>query len=132
MQLLNYRLILSVQPVTLRHRALESRALSPARFFAIYSQFFEGNHSEMWGSEEDFTAFRCRTRFVRDRDLTFKTAFCARRYLAYDGLYDVVFKAALLGRERAGVESALVLSAISVENAARLAERHLEGIAWNE
>jgi S1-C subfamily serine protease len=122
----------SIQPVELRHRHLETRSMTPQRFFAAYSQFFESNHSEKWGTSKDFSAFRCRTRFVKSGEMTFKTVFCARRYLHYEGLYDVVFKAALLGRDSAGLESALVLSAFEFDNARRLARRHLESIGWNE
>jgi len=63
---------------------------------------------------------------------TLKTVLCARRYLAYEGLFDVVFKAALLGKEHAGFESALVMSAFEFDNATRLARRHLDGIRWTE
>ncbi len=122
----------TIHPVELRHRHIETADLGPGDFYDTYSQFFEANHSEKWGTAQDFSAFRCRTRFVRSGDLTFKTAFCARRYLRYAGLYDVVFKAALLGRERAGFETALVLSAFSFDNARRLSRRHLEAIAWSE
>ncbi len=119
-------------PMELRHQQVETASLSSGRFFEVYSRSFEGNHSEKWGSPRDFTRFRCHTRFVTSRDHPFKTAFCARRYLDYPGLYDVVFKAALLGRDDEGVDTALVLSAIEFENAQRLAARHLEGISWSE
>ncbi len=122
----------TIHPVELRHRHIETTDLGPGDFYDTYSQFFEANHSEKWGTAQDFSVFRCRTRFVRNGPLTFKTAFCARRYLRYEGLYDVVFKAALLGRERAGFETALVLSAFAFDNAQRLARRHLEAIAWSD
>ena len=122
----------TIRPVELRHRHLETEALDPGDFYDAFSRFFEANHSEKWGTARDFSAFRCRTRFVRNAGATFKTAFCARRYLHYEGLYDVIFKAALLGKERAGFETALVLSAFEFDNARRLARRHLEAISWNE
>ena len=81
---------------------------------------------------ETFTPFSCRTRFVDSRGLVLKTTFCSRRYLDYPGLHDVLFKAAVLGREDTGLETALRLSAVSFENARRLARRHLEGIEWAE
>ena len=56
---------------------------------------------------------------------------CARSYRELDGLYDVVFKAAALGEEKQGLETALVLSAVSWENAERIARRYLESIAWS-
>ena len=118
--------------IWLRHRQLESDELSSGRFYQLYSQFFESNWSRLRGSEETFTPFRCRTKFVESDGLTFKTAFCARRYLDLDGLYDVIFKAAHLGEERMGFETALVLTGVSLENARELARRHLAGIRWTE
>jgi len=122
----------SASMLQLRHRELRSEALSPNRFYSLYSETFEGNHSQLWGSAEDFSPFRCETRFVETPTGVFKTAFCARRYLLYEGIFDVIFKAALLGQAQSGLETALVLSGVGFENARRLARRHLEAITWNE
>lgn len=116
--------------VWLRHRQIESEELSGMRFYQLYSQFFESNWSHLSGSDEVFTPFRCRTRFVESNDLVFKTVFCARRYLDLPGLYDVVFKAAHLGESHMGLETALVMTATSLENAEKMARRHLAAIEW--
>ena len=118
--------------VWLRHRQLESDTLSPARFHQLYSQFFEANWSRLGGSEEMFTEFRCDTEFVESEGLVFKATFCARLYRELPGLYDVVFKAAHLGGEGVGFETALVTTAISFENARALARRVLGAVRWNE
>ena len=117
---------------TVRHRQLRSDQLGPARFYELYTGFFESNNRDLWGREEDFTEFRCRTRFVDHGGRVFKTAFCVRRYRKLDGLYDAVFKAAALGDPAAGFETALVLSAVSFENAERLAHQYFRGISWSE
>ena len=116
--------------VWMRHREIESEGLSGLRFYQLYSQYFESNWSHLSGSEDVFTPFRCRTRFVESNGMVFKTAFCARRYLDLDGLYDVVFKAAHLGDDQTGFETALVLTATSLENAEKLSRRHLASIEW--
>jgi hypothetical protein len=116
--------------VNLQHQHVRSSELTPSQFYALLGQFFENNHSSLWGSEDDLTEFRCRTRFVRSAGLVLKTSFCARRYLVLSGLYDVVFKAAALGQRDAGFDTALVLSGVSLENAERLARRHLEALEW--
>jgi hypothetical protein len=118
--------------ISLRHRQLQSGELNPARFYQLYTMYFEGNHSQLPGEEEDFSPFRCETDFVENGSLAFKATFCVRRYRAFEGLYDVVFKAAALGREDTGLETALVLSAVSFENAERLARSYLEAIRWKE
>ena len=118
--------------VWLQHRQLETEELSSLRFYWLYSWFFESNWSQLGGNEEILTEFRCRTRFVDSGGLVFKTAFCARRYIDLPGLYDVVFKAAHLGEDQRGFETALVATAISLENARALADRYLAGIRWKE
>jgi serine protease Do len=117
--------------VQLRHRQLASTKLSPARFYELYTAYFEDNNSELWGDEEDFTPFRCTTRFVTNAaSLRMKTAFCVRRHRKLSGLYDAVLKAAVLGHDDEGFETSLVLSGVSFENALRLSRAYLDSIAW--
>jgi serine protease Do len=117
--------------LALRHRHLRSAELTAAQFYELYSRFFEGNHSQIWGSDSETTPLRCHTRFVEtDPGLRFKVTFCARLYRELEGLYDVVFKAAALGRGHEGFETALVMRAVDYERAEQLARRHLEAIRW--
>jgi serine protease Do len=116
--------------VQLRHRQLATTKLSPARFYELYSAYFEDNNSDLWGDEEDYTEFRCNTRFVTNATLPLKATFCVRRYRKLAGLYDAVLKAAALGHDDQGFETALVLSAVSFENALRISRAYLESIAW--
>lgn len=122
----------SASIVQVRHLEVHSDELNTARFYQLYTGFFERNNSFKWGSEEVFTPFRCETGFVENSDVSFKTTFCVRRYKKLEGLYDAVFKAAILGEKSVGVNTALVLSAVSFENAALLARRYLEAIQWAE
>ncbi len=123
------RLVLSL--LAQRHRLVRSEGLGEPAFYALYSEFFEDSYSQLDGSEDDYTPFRCHTDFLTHRGMTSKATFCARRYLRYEGLYDAVFKIATLGQPDTGLETALVLRGISIGNARKLAERHLEAIAWN-
>ncbi len=116
--------------VALRHRQLKTKQLSPARFYELYSAYFEDNNSSLPGTEEDYTEFRCTTRFVSNATLPLKTSFCVRRYRKLAGLYDAVLKAAALGHDDEGFETSLVLSAVSFENALRVSRAYLESIAW--
>ncbi len=120
----------TLAPVWMAHQSMRSRGLAAPRFAELYTRHFEDNASQLEGSEEVFTPFSCHTRFVESAGDRFKTTFCARRYVRLPDLYDVVFKAALLGRDDAGAETALVMSAIGWENALRLSRRHLESVAW--
>jgi len=115
-----------------RHRQLRNKQLGATAFYQLYSAYFESNYSSMPGTEEDFSPFRCRTKFIKNNNLTFKTTFCVRRYRDFEGLYDAVFKAAVLGDKASGLETALVMSAVSFKNAQRLARHYLEAIRWKK
>jgi hypothetical protein len=118
--------------IWIRHRQIETKELPQGRFYQLYSQFFENNWSQLGGNDEMLTDFRCKTRFVESGELVFKTVFCARRYVDLEGLYDVVFKAAHIGESDTGIETALVATSISLENATKLASRYLAEIKWSE
>lgn len=119
--------------VELAHHELTSDELSPHRFASLYSSWYESNHSRRGGAKEQVTQFRCRNRFIENgHGLHLKASFCARSYRKLEGLYDVIVKAAVLGKEREGFETALVLSAVELEPARELARRVLESIQWSE
>jgi S1-C subfamily serine protease len=122
----------TLSTLELEHHELRSTGLGALRFYRLLSQSFEENRSSLAGSKRHLTPFRCRAAFVEHGGLTFKTAFCLRRHRRLEGVYDAVFKAAAVGRPDRGLESVLVLSAVTFENAERLARRHLEAIAWRE
>jgi hypothetical protein len=86
----------------------------------------------MGGSESEVTPFRCHTGAVRVQGITFKTAFCLRRYRRLDGLYDMVFKGAAVGRPNVGLETALLASGVSFENAEALVLWYMKGFSWSE
>jgi S1-C subfamily serine protease len=112
------------------HEFLSSASLNRWRFYALYSAEFASAYGSLEGSESDVTVFRCRTRSVRSGDLKFRGSFCVRRFRRFQGLYDVVFKVAVLGGRRSGLVSTLVLSGVSFENAQRVTRRYLESITW--
>jgi hypothetical protein len=78
------------------------------------------------------TKYNCESDIVRSGIIPFKTVFCARGYRKMEGLYDVVFKAAALGKTEVGLETTLELSGISFEKSVALARHYLEAISWSE
>jgi serine protease Do len=133
--------------VEMKHELITSDRLGALRFYALYEeQFASGFFGSFllsggdfdfggptdWGSEEEVTRYVCRTRNVRNRSLTLRTALCVRRYRKLAGLYDAVLKAAVVGasRREGGLVTTLKLSGVSFENAQRVANRYLESIAW--
>ena len=86
----------------------------------------------MAGNEEEVTRFECKSGALRRGEITFKTAFCARGYKKLRGLYDVVFKAAVLGPDHSGLETELEISGVSFEKAVDLTKGYLEMITWEK
>ena len=83
-------------------------------------------------AKREVTKYKCETKTVDVKNISFKTTFCVRRYRKLEGLYDAIFKAASLGENNSGLETTLVLSSVSFENAVKVSKRYLEAISWKE
>ncbi len=114
------------------HRLLETDELNRFQFAELYSDDFQTTYHGMGGSESEVTPFRCHTGAVRERGITFKTVFCLRRYRRLEGLYDMVFKGAVVGRPGVGLETALAASGVSYENAEALVAWYMKEFSWTE
>jgi serine protease Do len=114
------------------HRLITSDKLNRYRFAALYTAQYRTKDVKLVGGADEVTGFRCRTEDVANGDLTFKTAFCVRRYRKFAGLYDAVVRAAALGHAGTGLVTTLTLSGVSFDNALLLTRRYLGSIAWIE
>jgi serine protease Do len=114
------------------HRLLKSGDLNRFQFSNLYTADFRTTYHGMEGSESEVTPFRCNTDTIRAGGLTFKAVFCLRRYKKLDGLYDLVFKAAVVGKPLVGLETALMASGVSYENAQALVSWYMDAVSWNE
>ncbi len=114
------------------HRLLTSDELNRFQFAELYSDDFQTTYHGMGGSESEVTPFRCHAGAVRERGITLKTLFCVRRYRRLEGLYDMVFKGAVVGRPLVGLETALLASGVSFENAEALVRWYMKEFSWSE
>ncbi len=114
------------------HRSITSEEMNPFRFNHVYSELFKAPGHYMAGNEEEVTKFDCKSGTVKRGEIIFKTAFCARGYRKLRGLYDVVFKAAVLGSGNSGLETELDISGVSFEKAVVLTKGYLEMITWEK
>ena len=114
------------------HRSITNEGMNNFRFNNLYSELFKAPRHYMAGNEEEVTKFECKSGTVKRGEITFKTAFCARGYRKLKGLYDVVFKAAVLSSENSGLETELDISGVSFEKAVGLTEEYLEMITWEK
>jgi len=116
--------------IQLWHRLLESDQLNRFRFYSLYSDDFRVSDRWFAGNEDEVTSFACEDRTVRTTTLTVKAVFCIRGYRKLAGLYDAVIKAAVLGSPDVGLETSLVLSGVSFDNALAILVRYLEALEW--
>ena len=114
------------------HRHITNDGMNSFRFSNLYSELFQDKGSYLPGNEEEVTRFECTSGAVRHGEIAFKTAFCARGYKKLRGLYDIVFKAAVLGPDDSGLETELEISGIGFEKAVGMAKGYLEMITWGK
>lgn len=114
------------------HHLLSSTELNRFQFSSLYTDHFQRTYHRLGGSEEEVTSFRCHSGTVRKNELTFKTVFCLRRYRKLEGVYDGVFKAAVLGKPRTALETALVLSGITYQNAQAMVRWYMDSVSCKE
>ncbi len=114
------------------HRHITNDGMNNFRFSNLYSELFQSKGYYMPGNEEEVTQFECTSGALRHGEIAFKTAFCARGYKKLRGLYDIVFKAAVLGPDHSGLETELEISGIGFEKAVGMTKGYLGMITWGK
>ncbi len=122
--------------IDFQHDLLTTDALNTFRFHALYTNRFRslgGDWQLDAEGDDDLTGYRCRTDNVRGGGgVTLKTVFCVRAYKKLPGLYDAVFRLAVLGRPRMGLLSTLTMSGVSFANAQTMVRRYVGAFRWSE
>ncbi|HEV2291954.1 MAG TPA: serine protease [Gemmatimonadales bacterium] len=116
--------------IEFQHRVLTADGMPAAQFYRIYQNAFAEGTDALDDGGDDVTDFRCTTRNVRQGGARWRTAFCVRAYTQLDGLYDAVFRAALLGRADTGVITELTLSGVTYDNAVAVSRRFFGLVKW--
>jgi hypothetical protein len=114
------------------HRHITRDGMNNMSFNDLYSDLFQESKHYMDGNEEEVTRFECESETLRRGEIIFKTAFCARGYRKLKGLYDVIFKAAVLPSDDSGLETELRICGITFEKAVNLTKGYLEMITWGK
>jgi hypothetical protein len=120
---------LEVGKIIYEYLWIESEQLEPLRFYRLYQALNNSQFSSRAG-KDDVSRFHCDTRFVAVNGLDLKTTVCVRNYKKYPGLSDILFTAALVGRNDTGFIFNLDLSGTDFSAASRLIVRFLEEIRW--
>jgi len=113
-----------------KQHLLKTKVMNRVRFYNLMQTYFSNPRASLGGDKDDFTEFKCKTGFIRNKKLHMKTAFCLRRYKEFDGLYDMLLHSASLTENQRGLVSTLVLTGVSYENAVAFGKAYLESLAW--
>lgn len=114
-----------------RHRLISSDKLNAIRFSHMYENNFS-NTPYAGGVEKYFGNYNCQSSFVTVNGINMKIGMCLRPHKKFDGLYDLVMKAATLEESASGMQTSLVATGISYDNARRLTDKYLQAISWEK
>lgn len=113
----------------LRYEAYDAPRLNPWQFANTYSQSFANEPMRKRGNRVR-TGFECREDFVAgDAKLPLRAVVCMSAYRKFSGLYDLTVLAVSVDQPRQGVLGRLNVSAVSFDNAQRLASHFLQGFS---
>lgn len=122
---------LNVGTINYEYIWLETEKLSPTRFYRRYEKL----NSSVIGSratKRDVTNFSCHTDFTSVASQDFKTTVCRRDYLKYEGLSDMLFTTALVGKKDKGFLFNLDFTGTDSQAALALFTRMLETFKWQK
>jgi len=122
---------LDVGSINYEYMWLETDKLSPSRFYRRYEKVNNsiiGSHA----TKRDVTNFSCHTDFTKIAGQDFKTTVCRRDYLKYEGLSDMLFTTAMVGKKKQGFLFNLDLTGTDAKSAMNLFKRMLESFQWQK
>ena len=122
---------LDVGSINYEYMWLETEKLNPTRFYRRYEKV---NSSIIGGhaTKRDVTNFSCHTDFTKIASNDFKTTVCRRDYLKYDGLSDMLFTTAMVGKKDKGFLFNLDLTGTDSKTALKLFTTMLETFKWQK
>ncbi len=122
---------LDVGSINYEYMWMETNKLSPTRFYRRYEKVNNsiiGSHA----TKRDVTNFSCHTDFTKIAGHDFKTTVCRRDYLKYNGLSDMLFTTAMVGKKKEGFIFNLDLTGTDAKSALTLFTRMLESFKWQK
>lgn len=114
-----------------RHKYISSAVLNPLQFSALYEESFS-DYLPADGEEEYHTNFHCTDDFVDNGGVNLKVSICLRGHKKIAGLFDMALVAASLQNNHSGIQTSLMLTGVTYENAHKFANKYLKAIAWKE
>jgi len=114
---------------------LESDQLNTFQFYNIYQTQIENVYPDNVAGKDDVSSYECHDEFHEDQldnsQAITKGTFCARKYLKYPGLYDVLYIAGTIHENNKGLVSHFTLAGVDKELALQFTRKFLGSIRWN-
>lgn len=115
---------------------LQSDELNVTQFYKMYSTKISSVYPDNYAGEDHVSNYECHEDFVRsqsasDEEVVTKATYCARKYLDYPGLYDVLYLGASVHEDNKGLISHFTLAGVSRDMAALFSKKFVENIKWN-
>jgi len=114
-----------------RHKYIKSGQLNALRFSSLYEATLS-DRLPTDGDEEYHTNFRCNDDFVDNGSVNMKISLCLRGHKKVHGLFDMTLVAVSLQKNNSGMQTSLLLTGVSYENAQKFARKYLKAISWKQ
>ena len=114
------------------HDLFKNKGLGKTRFFALMEQNFAMPRTSTYADEEMVTDFECKTGQVEHKETKSKLVFCLREYKKFNGVYDVWLTSVVLASNDEVLQTSMMLSGVSYENAVKFSQAYMEKIKWSK
>ncbi|MCF2948706.1 serine protease [Paraglaciecola aquimarina] len=110
----------------------KSQQLNQFQLANLYQRAIRHNPTKSTISTRDTTNYQCEQGVVEnEQGSTMKTSTCIRAYRLYPGLFDVSFRALLLGKDDQAIIAKFSLNAVTPETGQAFTNKFVENIQWN-
>ena len=113
------------------HDLYKNKGLGKTRFFALMESNFSVPRSSTFADEEMVTAYECQSGQVEHQETKSKLVFCLREYKKFSGIYDAWMTSVVLASNDEVLQTSLMLSGVSYENAVKFSQAYMEKIKWS-
>lgn len=123
---------LSSGSIEYRHDLYLAEGLDPIRFFSLLEKHLGYPKILLDSTEEMVTNYACHTGMLEHRKTGSKVVFCLRAYRRFKGLYDAFLTAMVPATNAVALQTTLLLSGVSYENATRFAHAYMDAVRWDK
>ncbi len=113
-----------------KHELFKNKGLGKMRFFSLMEGKFSHPGSAAFADEEMVTEYECKTGQVEHEQTKSKLVFCLREYKKFSGVYDAWMGAVILAENDEVLQTSLMLSGVSYENAVKFSQAYMKKMSW--